>query len=167
MTERKPPNMSYTSWIDKQIREAEDRGAFEDLPGAGKPLPTRGEFSAEAWARDYMRREGIPGEDALPAPLKLRKESERLAESVHLLRSEQEVREVVAELNDRIMAFRRLPADGPPVVVRLVDGDEMLRRWRESRPTAPPAASPAPVASPRPRRRLRRWLSMTHRQRSS
>ena len=43
MTERKPPGMDFSSWIDQQIEEAAKRGAFDDLPGAGKPLPNRGE----------------------------------------------------------------------------------------------------------------------------
>lgn len=28
----------WESWIDQQIREAQERGAFDDLPGKGKPL---------------------------------------------------------------------------------------------------------------------------------
>lgn len=156
MTERKPRELSIPSWIDKQIQDATERGAFDNLPGTGKPLPNRGTFSAEAWARDYLRREGVSGEDALPTPLRLRKESERLAETVHLLRSEQEVRDVVADLNDRLRTFRRLP-DGPPMIVRLVDEDEMLRQWHESRavPRAE-AATPAPPTSA-PRRRRFSW----------
>lgn len=39
MTERKPPEVSFESWIDKQIREAEERGDFATLKGRGKPLP--------------------------------------------------------------------------------------------------------------------------------
>ena len=38
MTERKPQSMSFTSWIDQQIADAEKRGVFDNLPGAGKPL---------------------------------------------------------------------------------------------------------------------------------
>ncbi len=61
MTERKPLGMSYTSWIDQQISEAAERGAFEDLPGAGKPLPKRSEEdAAQAWIRDYAHRDGVP-----------------------------------------------------------------------------------------------------------
>lgn len=161
MTERKPADMSFTSWIDKQIQEATERGAFDDLPGAGKPLPNRGAFNADAWIAEYLRREGVPGEDALPTPLKLRKESERLAGTVHLLRTEREVRDVVADLNDRIKNFRRLP-DGPPIVVRLVDEEEMVRRWRQSRledrsterPDVP-AETRAPSKRPRWWRRVR------------
>jgi hypothetical protein len=36
MTERKPREISFTSWIDQQIAEATERGAFDNLPGAGK-----------------------------------------------------------------------------------------------------------------------------------
>ncbi len=61
-----------------------------------KPLPRRDETEAgQAWLRDYLRREGVPAEEMLPAPLRLRKEAERLAESVPVMSSEQEVREAV------------------------------------------------------------------------
>lgn len=150
MTERKPPGMTFTSWIDQQISEAEARGAFDDLPGMGKPLPNRGEGDdGLAWVREWLRREGVSSEAMLPAPLKLRKESSRLAETVHNLRSEQEVRDVVADLNDRIMEWRKIPI-GPPIFVPLVDEEKMLSRWRERQPATPPAppASPAADAGP-------------------
>lgn len=28
----------FESWIDRQIREAQERGEFDDLPGAGEPI---------------------------------------------------------------------------------------------------------------------------------
>ena len=92
--------MSFSSWIDQQISEAAERGAFDDLPGAGKPLPRRGGFDdGQAWIREYARREGVPAEEMLPTPLKLRKEIERLTEAAPGMRSEREVREVAADLN--------------------------------------------------------------------
>jgi len=143
VTERKPAGMTFTSWIDQQIQEAAERGAFDDLPGTGKPLPDReGEDAAQAWIRDYLRREGVPAEDALPIPLKLRKERERLAETVQDLPSEQAVRDVVGELNYRIAGWRRFP-HGPPIFVPLVDEDDMLSRWRAGQPVTPPG-SPVP-----------------------
>jgi hypothetical protein len=123
--------MSFTSWIDQQISDAAERGAFDDLPGAGKPLPKSKDFDGQSWVRDYVRREGGSVEDCLPTPLQLRKESERLAETVKDLRSEQQVREVVAELNDRIMQWRRLPI-GPPIFVPLVDADAIVAGWLTS-----------------------------------
>jgi hypothetical protein len=156
MTERKPPGMSFTSWIDQQISEAEERGAFDDLPGAGQPLPNRPEDEdGLAWVRNWMRREGVSPEVMLPEPLKLRRESARLAETVHDLPSEQKVRDAVAELNDRIMEWRKIPL-GPPIFVPLVDEEKMLGLWRERQPAAPPA-SPADTRPARAPAARRRW----------
>ena len=134
--QRKPPQMSYTSWIDKQIADAERRGLFDDLPGAGKPLNIKpgaadGDYG-QAWLRDYARREGVAAEEMLPAPLRLRKEVERLAESAGEFRSEAEVREAAADLNRRIVEWRRIPV-GPPIHVRLVNADDLVERWRTAR----------------------------------
>jgi hypothetical protein len=142
MTERKPQGMSFRSWIDQQIGDAAERGAFDNLPGTGKPLRGRGEpESPDAWVMDWVRREGVPTEELLPTPLRLRKEAAQLADSVAKFASEQEVRDSVAELNDRIMAWRRLPI-GPPIFVRLVDSEAMVAKWRAERP----AATPGPAA---------------------
>lgn len=166
MTERKPAGMGFTLWIDQQIQEATERGAFDNLPGAGKPLPSRGDEDAgQAWLRDYLRREGVPAEDALPTPLKLRKERERLTESAADLPSEQKVREVVQELNHRIAGWRRFP-HRPPIFVPLVDEEAMVSRWREGQQVSQPAPQETdgitgPTAGQsartrRPRRFLRR-----------
>jgi hypothetical protein len=151
MTERKPPGMSFTSWIDQQIGEAQERGEFDNLPGAGKPLPRRsGPDDGLTWVRELLRREGLPTDELLPTPLKLRKQSERLAESVHELGSEEEVRAVVAELNRQIVEWRRIP-HGPPIFVRLVDADAMVSRWRDRRAASAPAAR-RPASAPAARR---------------
>jgi Domain of unknown function (DUF1992) len=162
MTERKPPGISFTSWIDQQINEATERGAFDNLPGAGKPIPNRGDDDdGQAWLRDYLRREGVSTEELLPTPLKLRKEISRLPETVQNLRSEQEVRDVVADLNHRIMEWRRIPL-GPPIFVPLVAEETVLDSWRDGRKVTPPISPPAEVSTratepERPRwRRLRR-----------
>ena len=154
MTERKPREITFASWVDQQISEAAERGAFDDLPGAGKPISRRG--GTDAWLQDYLRREGVSGDELLPTPLRLRKEVERLAASVQDLRSEQEVREVVKGLNRQIAEWRRLPT-GPPVYAAAG------RRGGDGRPVAgraPRAAGPGrrPPARTRIRRRgASRW----------
>ena len=156
MTERKPPDLSFTSWIDRQINEAAERGAFDNLPGAGKPLPKRTQAdAAQAWLRDYLRREGVSADELLPIPLRLRKETERLAETVQDLRSEQEVRAVVADINRRIIEWRRIP-EGPPVFLPLLDAESLVGRWHDAHPTPPSPPSPAPAPAPPTRRRRRR-----------
>jgi hypothetical protein len=169
MTERKPAGMSFGSWIDQQINEAVERGAFDDLPGAGKPLPRRDETDAgQAWLRDYLRREGVPTEELLPAPLRLRKEAERLADGAPSMRSEQEVREAVTALNQRIRDWRRSPLDSP-IFVPLVDEEAMVSRWRQAQLTAPASSSRSgsdhrhPGAADPPPGRWRRLISLRRR----
>jgi hypothetical protein len=156
MTERKPPETSFTSWVDQQIAEAEERGAFDNLPGAGKPIPRGG--GTDAWLRDYLRREGVSADELLPTPLRLRKEIERLAGTLEELGSEQEVREVVKGLNRRIVEWRRIPT-GPAMFLRLIDEDEMVARWRDAhrRPSSPPPAARPPQNPPDPSPLRRRW----------
>jgi hypothetical protein len=162
MTDRKPPQQSFPSWIDQQIAEAERRGAFDNLPGTGKPIPRRRESDfTEAWLRDKLRREGVSTEELLPTPLRLRRESERLTAGLGRLRSEQEVRDAVAELNARIMDWRRNGIDGPPIPVPLVREDQAVAAWHEAQ-AAQPAAPEAPAgpdadATPAPGPSRRRW----------
>jgi DnaJ-like protein len=146
MTERKPAGTSFETWLDKQIREGEQRGEFDDLPGRGKPLPDRGELrDPDWWARSYLAREGGPTDALLPESLQLRKEVERLSATVRDLPAERLVRDHVAELNKRIAAWLRSPT-GPHVRVRPVNADEVVAQWRAARPNpvSPPAA-PEPV----------------------
>ena len=92
----------------------------------------------------------MSADDLLPTPLRLRKEVERLTGSVHELPSEQQVREIAAELNRQIIQWRRIP-EGPPVYLRLVDADALAAQWRAARPAAPPALPMAQQDSARPR----------------
>jgi Domain of unknown function (DUF1992) len=141
MTERKPPGISFETWVDKQIREATERGEFDNLPGAGKPLRGYGQPDDELWwVKDLVRREGLSTEALLPTPLRLRKEVERLPSTVGGLRSEQAVREVVDDLNRRIMDWLRIPS-GPQVHLVPVNVDEVVEQWRATHET-PAAATP-------------------------
>ncbi|MCE7003301.1 DUF1992 domain-containing protein [Kibdelosporangium philippinense] len=119
---------------------AQERGDFDNLPGAGKPLPGAGKpVDEDWWLKDYLKREGLTSDTLLPTPLRLRKQIERLPEAVRELRSEREVREVVADLNAEIVAWLRAPSG--PIIVRVgrVDVEEVVARWWESRPKPPPA----------------------------
>jgi Domain of unknown function (DUF1992) len=141
----------YESLIDRQIREAEERGDFADLPGKGKPLPgLDGPDDENWWIKSWVRREGVPSEALLPTPLQLRKEAERIPEAVRDLPTEEAVRAAVSELNRRIAQWLRAP-EGPAVPVRPVDADAVVQGWRASRPVGAPA--PAPAAP----RRTRWW----------
>ena len=160
MTERKPPGVSFETWVDKQIREAMERGDFDNLPGAGKPIPNLDRTDDELWwIRQKMRREGASSEDALPPSLRLRKEIERLPETVRPLPSERAVREAVEKLNKQILDWLLVPT-GPQVLLTTVDADTVVAQWRAVRPptAGSPTARETDMAPPRKRwwRRRRR-----------
>src|SRR5215469_3494778 len=169
MTDRKPADMTFASWIDKQIAEATERGAFDNLPGTGKPIPHHGnEDAGEAWLRGYLRKEGVSAEALLPPPLRLRKAIDRLAQAVPAMTSERDVRDAVAELNQEVREWRRIPL-GPPVFVPLVNEEAMVSRWRAAhpKPVSPSRAqpdNPAQAATPAVgRARLRWWRRVARR----
>jgi len=119
----------YESWVDKQIREAHERGDFDDLPGMGKPLPGAGEhYDEDWWLKGLIVRENLAG--LAPATLALRKEVERLDAKLATLKTEEGVRRYVADLNERIIRANRSLLDGPPVVLQLVDADSAVDRWK-------------------------------------
>ncbi|WFR71496.1 DUF1992 domain-containing protein [Prescottella defluvii] len=134
MTERKPLRATFESWVETQIRGAYERGEFENLEGAGKPIPRLG--GDDWWVRGYLRREGLSADELLPEPLRLRKDIERLPEIVRTARTEREVRDEVARINRRIAVWLRNPS-GPQVPIRRVDADEVVEQWRQDRTTAP------------------------------
>ena len=146
----------FESAIDRQIREAAERGAFENLPGRGKPLPQlQGPSDEMWWVRRWMEREGVSTESLLPPAVQLRKEIDRLPATLRALRSERAVRDAVEELDLRVVEYLRFPT-GPRVPVRRVDVEQAVARWAAER-ASPPAPAGPPAVPHRPRRR--RWWS--------
>lgn len=121
----------YESWVDRQIREAQERGEFDNLRGAGKPIPgLTGRDDPDWWVKGLMEREQI--RPPLPPALALRKEVAELPQTLADVRDEQVVRDLVAALNQRILELRREPARGrSPVLVPTVDVERVVAEWRQ------------------------------------
>lgn len=121
----------YESWVERQIREATERGEFDNLSGAGKPLRDLSRDGEDWFARSLMEREKLP--PVLPTPLALRREAERIGETVASERSEQAVRDIVEDLNSRIRESYRNRDSGPLIPVRTVNVDRVVGDWRSKR----------------------------------
>ena len=160
MTERKPRGMSFETWVDSQITRAREAGAFENLPGAGRPLPRRDrEQTSFDWALDWARRES--GDDPavvvgmLPPGMALRRERDLLPAAVTRLASEAEARALAEDYNHRVREFWRRPQLTADVVPGLADADALAAHWQATQPQAGPEPRPAPEPSPGP---ARRWF---------
>ncbi|MFB9930185.1 DUF1992 domain-containing protein [Amycolatopsis halotolerans] len=134
MTERKPPGVSYGTWVDRQIADAEARGDFEDLPGTGKPLPPpTGRDAATDWAIRRAREGDLDRSAFLPPSLAIPREIQDLPGKLAKIRSERKVREIVEDLNDRIRKTHAMPQDGPALRARPLDVEETVASWLAGR----------------------------------
>ena len=123
--------MEHESALDRAIREAAERGAFDDLPGAGKPLPLRNTGDPDWWLKELLDREGISGEELLPPAVALRREADGFPESLRDLPDEAAVRAVLEDFNARVEADWRRPGvgRGTPVVARKVEVESLVAQW--------------------------------------
>ncbi len=131
MTERKPPGVDFESFVDKQIREAAERGEFERLPGFGKPLDRpNAPYDESWWIKEKMAREQL---SFLPPSLALRKEAEDAWEAATKAPSERMARRIVEEVNEKIRAALARPPEGPPLNLVPYDVEDVLASWRAGR----------------------------------
>jgi len=138
------------TWVDQQIRVAMERGDFDDLPGAGKPLADLGTgHDPDWWLKKLVERERLV---VLPPSVQLRREDAELDDRLDALHAEREVREALEDFNARVIAARyRLP-EGPPLVTMPRDVEASVAGWQERRAARAAARRTAP-AEPPPRRR--------------
>jgi hypothetical protein len=135
MTERKPAGMSWESWIDAQIRVAREEGAFDNLPGAGKPLPNLDqEYDPDWWVKQLIKREQI---SMVPPSLELLRKVEKELAAIEKLDDEATVRQRVAALNVEIAKVNATVMEGPPTRLGNLDVDQVVARWRRARPVTP------------------------------
>ncbi len=131
MSERKPPGVSWETWSDRQIREAQESGAFDGLTGKGKPLrPAGSSYDEMWWVKDKMRREGL---SFLPPSLALRKEAEDAEAAIAEAVSERQVRRILEVINEKLAAAIRRPPEGPPLGRGLFDVERTVAQWHEAR----------------------------------
>lgn len=107
-----------------------ERGDFDNLPGAGKPLTDLGsQHDPDWWLKKLIEREQVSG--VLPPALALRKEDAQLEGVLDKEWSEDEVRRALEDFNRRIVEARRQLQGGPPVITKLRDVEAEIAAWRE------------------------------------
>lgn len=116
----------FESIADRRIRAARKAGLFDDLPGAGKPIPDLDRERPPGWwaarlvrrERSVLRAEELDRELRTAVPRLWRSETEDL------------VRTQVEELNERIDEYNRTTTWERRARLRT---DEVLDQWRQLR----------------------------------
>ncbi len=131
MTKKKPPGMTFGSFVDQQIREAQEKGEFENLPGEGEPLRDLEEaYDPAWWVKKLVKREKIT---MLPPALEARRKVERALDQIFELRDEARVRQRVEDLNVEIAGLNSRVTTGPATHIGRLDVDSVVLRWRRRR----------------------------------
>ncbi|MET0928654.1 MAG: DUF1992 domain-containing protein [Aeromicrobium sp.] len=131
-------------WVDLQIQQAMREGEFDNLPGAGKPIPDIDRpHDPDWWLKRLIERERITG--VLPPALALRKEHAEMDATLDRITTPTGVRQAIDDFNARIVEARRQLQGGPPVITPLRDPDVEVAAWHDRR-TARIAAQKARLA---------------------
>ena len=127
MTERKPAGQSWESWREELIRLAREEGAFENLPGAGKPLADLGDgYDPDWWVKKLVQREKV---SMVPPSLEMLRRVEAEVERIWKLSDEAAVRERIRGLNVEIVRVNARAAEGPPTRLAPLDADAIVAQW--------------------------------------
>ncbi len=125
------------------IRDAMAQGKFDNLKYAGKPIPGLGEaYDPDWWVKGLIQRENISGLG--PQAILLRGEDAGLDAKLDAQFTEEQVRDILADFNARVIDARRQLQGGPPVVTKTRDIDAEVERWRQRRADRSKAAPPEP-----------------------
>lgn len=150
---------NQTKWVDLQVQQAMERGDFDDLPGAGKPLALPDKHDPDWWVKALIEREQLTG--IAPPAIGLRKEDAELDALLDREATPDGVRRLVEDFNARIVDARRQLTGGPPVVTPTRDVEGEVEAWRtrreERRTRAAALADPARTVARTPLSRRLWW----------
>lgn len=129
--DRKPGHLSWESFADRRIREAEEAGAFQQLPGLGKPIPDiDAPLGENWWVKKKLRDENL---SVVPPTIAVRKEIERLRAELPGISGEQTVRRRLAAMNEQILKAIYSTTIGPADGVQLLDIEAEVAAWHQAR----------------------------------
>ncbi|MGO3151827.1 MAG: DUF1992 domain-containing protein [Galactobacter sp.] len=124
------PGMMISLIADVQIRKAIERGDFDNLPGAGKPLDLSDSDDPDWWFKALMKREGLA---VLPPSIQLRQDDAGLDELLDQQWIEADVRREIEQFNQRVIRARYSLPVGPPLITMPRDVEATVAAWAERR----------------------------------
>ncbi|HKS28995.1 MAG TPA: DUF1992 domain-containing protein [Pyrinomonadaceae bacterium] len=95
--------MSVEKLVDKMIREAMERGEFDNLSGSGQPVDLTSYFATPEEMR--LGHKLLKDANILPEELELLREAEALRAELSTCSTEEERREIRKAIDDRLLRY--------------------------------------------------------------
>ena len=119
--------------VEERILKAQAEGVFDNLSGKGKPLRSEPGPRVNSSLRvscKILRNAGI-----LPPELELRREIGNLRDLLSHVDDEGELRELVKELNEKILAYNVMSGRTMAGEIQQVYGEKLVEKLRSRRST--------------------------------
>ena len=131
MGRERRPGEALEAFVERQIREAQAAGEFDDVAAKGQPLPFVDKpHDPMAWWKRKLEQEKL---SVLPDSLQILREAEATLAEVARMGSEPRVRARLESVNERIRKVNRTATGGPPTTLAPLDVEAVLARWRAAR----------------------------------
>ncbi len=101
----------FSKIVEKKIGEAQEQGAFDNLPGSGEPL----EIEDDSHVPDDLRlvHKILKNADCLPPELQLRKEIRQMEDMLESIPDEKEKYRQIKKINYKIMQLNMMGKKSP------------------------------------------------------
>lgn len=116
------------SLVERRIQEAMERGDFDNLPGAGKPLHIDEPPVLNSdlwWALKILKQANF-----VPDEIRWRKQIDELRVRMHAAQNEQELRRIVREMNTLIMKLNTMGTNRIPTTLTTFNEEKVVAEWR-------------------------------------
>jgi hypothetical protein len=97
--------------VEKRIKEAQERGEFDDLPGRGKPLKIEDDSHIPGDLR--LAYKILKNADCLPPELQLKKEIRQMEDMLENIPDEKEKYRLIKTINYKIMKLNMMGKKSP------------------------------------------------------
>ena len=117
---------SYLKIVEQRIKEAQERGDFDGLPGQGEPL----KLNDDSYLPEDLRLayKILKNADCLPPEVEERKEIMRMEELLESIPDEKEKYKLIKKINYRIMKLNMMGKKSPLLEERQIYYSKMVNK---------------------------------------
>lgn len=122
---QKPKSMSWESFSERQIQQAQEEGQFDNILGLGQPI----DLDKKSWVATWLKRNNL---SPLTHHSELNGQMEKKWQKIFAIDSEKEVREEIDQMNREILEAN-LRVTIPSLRYPLWHPEKIVKEWKEKK----------------------------------